>query len=236
MMHSVVIAAALLTAAPDGKATPLHPALQAFVEARTAEFDQIIAERKKQLEELALFVRRRIAAAKPVQLTFICTHNSRRSHLAQIWAKTAADYYGLAGVQTYSGGTEATAFNPRATAALERAGFAITAAESGSPGNPRYQVFYSTAAPAMECFSKVYNEAPNPKSDFCAVMTCSQADQSCPLVSGAALRLSLLYDDPKAYDGTAEESARYDERCRQIAREMLYAFRQVRAEMDAPSR
>jgi hypothetical protein len=88
----------------------------------------------------------------------------------------------------------------------------------------------------MECFSKVYSEPPNPKSGYCAVMTCLQADQACPVVAGAALRVALPYDDPKAYDGTAAESARYDERCRQISREMLYVFRLVRAEMDTQSR
>jgi protein-tyrosine-phosphatase len=236
MMQSFVIAAALLAVVPDGKATPLRGELKAFVEARTSEVSQITAERKTQLDELSQFVRRQIAAGQAARLTFICTHNSRRSHLAQVWAKTAAAYYGLAGVETYSGGTEATAFNPRATNALLRAGFAITVAESDRSSNPHYHVRYSDAAPAMECFSKVYNEAPNPKRDFCAVMTCGQADESCTLVSGAVLRVAVLYDDPKAFDGTAEETERYDERCRQIAREMLYVFRQVRAETDSRSR
>jgi hypothetical protein len=32
------------------------------------------------------------------------------------------------------------------------------------------------------------------------------------------------YDDPKDFDGTLQEEAKYDERTRQIAREMLYLF------------
>jgi arsenate reductase len=234
MVQSLVMAAAAFLAIfADSKVMPLLPELRAYVEARTAEFDQISAERRRQLEELSQLVRRRIDAGQPVRLTFICTHNSRRSHLAQIWAKAAADYYGLSRVETFSGGTEATAFNPRAVNALKRAGFAIAATESESQNNPRYQVRYSDAVAALVCFSKVYSDAANPKSEFCAVMTCTEADRACPLVAGARHRVSLLYDDPKVADGTAEEIERYDERCRQIAREMLYLFRQATIEASA---
>lgn len=200
-------------------------ALSTYVAARSAEFAQIPPERRPFLQELALYVRSGVAAGKPVRLTFVCTHNSRRSHLAQIWAQTAAAHYGVDGVETYSGGTEATAFNPRAVAALRRAGFDIP--EPVPAANPRYQVRYRADRPALECFSKVYDQPPNPRSEYCAVMTCTQADQACPIVAGAAWRIALPYDDPKAFDGKPEESAQYDARCRQIAREMLYAFAQV---------
>ena len=58
-------------------------------------------------------------------------------------------------------------------------------------------------------------------------MSCSQADRNCPLVPGCAARIALPYDDPKDFDGTDREAAMYDERCRQIAREMLFVFSQV---------
>ena len=60
-------------------------------------------------------------------------------------------------------------------------------------------------------------------------MTCSRADESCPVVMVADLRVGIPYDDPKAADGTPEESARYDERCKQIATEMFYLFSLVEA-------
>jgi len=204
----------------------LDSPLREYVEARAAEFDQIPEERRAQLAEIAVFVRTRVRLGQPALLTFICTHNSRRSHLAQVWAKVAATYYGAHGVETFSGGTEATAFNPRAIQALKRAGFAIATSEPDK-SNPHYHVRFHDSGPTMECFSKVYHEDPNPKKDFCAVMTCSQADQSCPLVAGAALRIAVPYEDPKAFDGTPEETERYDERCKQIAREMLYIFSKV---------
>jgi arsenate reductase len=163
--------------------------------------------------------RRRLAA---FGIVFICTHNSRRSQLCQIWAATAATYYGVLHVEAYSGGTEVTAFNGRAVAALRRAGFAID--DPKTTPNPRYRVSWHVDGPELECFSKVYHDASNPKSDFCAVMTCSQADKLCPIVQGASKRISLPYNDPKAFDGTPQETANYDERCRQIAREILFAF------------
>jgi len=143
--------------------------------------------------------------------------------MAQLWAAAAAASYGIGDVETFSGGTEATAFNPRAVAALERAGFEIKTSAPGD-ANPKYLVRLSSASDALECFSKVYDQAPNPTSDFCAVMTCSAADEACPRVAGATLRLAIPYDDPKVADGTPDEAATYDERCAQIAREMLFAI------------
>lgn len=227
MAHGIVAMLMVLTSvtAAPGE-SPLNPALQTYVAARTAEFDQIPNERRQELRAIATYVRGQLDAGGPARLTFICTHNSRRSHFAQIWAATAAAQFGIRGVETFSGGTEATAFNPRSVAALRRAGFDIPAPASRS--NPRYVVRFGTAGPPLECFSKVYSDEPNPTADFCAVMTCSQADENCPVVQGSSKRISLPFDDPKAFDDTSEEAAKYDERCRQIAREMLYAFSLVR--------
>lgn len=211
--------------AADAGSHALLPALSAYVADALAELDQIPAERRVQLRDLALFVAERTRGGERAPLIFICTHNSRRSHMAQLWAQAAAHHFGTNGVETYSGGTEATAFDPRAVAALERTGFAIEA--TSTVENPVYAVRFSESAEPIRCFSKVYDQPPNPTEGFCAVMTCGAADAGCPVVFGAAQRIAITYDDPKAADGTAEEAAVYDERCRQIAREMLYALSQV---------
>ncbi len=204
----------------------LHPALEDTVFTRVLPaMEAIPLERRSELLRLSTFVRNRIDAGEPARLTFICTHNSRRSHMAQVWAATAAAWYGIEGVETYSGGTEATAFNPRAVAALERAGFEIA-----NPGgdNPRYRVRFGPDAPPLTCFSKVTSESPNPREGFAAIMTCSAADEACPIVDGAALRVSIPYIDPKEADDTPEETARYDARSLQIAAEMFYLMSRVR--------
>jgi hypothetical protein len=133
----------------------------------------------------------------------------------------AAEYYQIPQIETYSGGTEVTAFNPRAVAAMQRAGFLIA---SGEGANPRYKVSTSEAGASVTCFSKKYNDASNPAANFAAIMTCSQADAECPFIPGASFRLALPYLDPKEADGTPEETARYDARCREIGREIMYAF------------
>lgn len=211
------------TAAAPGQVA-LYPALQANVQALKQGFDAIPDERKKQLKKLALFIQSKQASGETAELTFICTHNSRRSHLSQLWAATAAAYYGVEGVKTHSGGTEATAFNPRAVAAVERAGFRVERPEGE---NPHYQVTFSDEAPAQECFSKKYDDPVNPSSGFAAVMTCSEADKNCPTVEGASLRVALPFVDPKEADGTPEEAATYDARSRQIGTEMFYLFSRI---------
>jgi arsenate reductase len=221
----LVIVSRTLFAEPQNEKAKLYSQIQSYVEQRVQEFSQIPDERKSGLRKLALYVQSRIKSNEPARLTFICTHNSRRSHISQIWAATAAGFYGVRGVETYSGGTEATAFNPRAIAAMERAGLKVKKSEEGK--NPRYEVRFEDGDYALVCFSKVYNESPNPKEDYCAVMTCAQADKNCPIVEGSSLRVAIPYDDPKLADDTAEETAGYDERCRQICREMLYLFSQV---------
>jgi len=200
----------------------MYPDLTRTVEALLAESGSIPADRRANLDRLADWIRGRLEAGDPARLTFICTHNSRRSHMAQLWAQVGAAWFGLDAVETYSGGTEATAFNPRAAAAMERAGFRVEGDTAAA--NPRYRVQLSGERPPMEAFSKVYDQPPNPASGYCAVMTCDTADAGCPIVFGADERIAVTYVDPKESDGTDAEAATYDERCRQIGREMLYAL------------
>lgn len=187
-----------------------------------SEVDMISAERKHLLENISAFCK----SEQTSRLIFICTHNSRRSHIAQIWAQTAASYFSVENVVAYSGGTEATAFNPRAVGAMRSLGFEIEAKTADE--NPRYTVRYSNTHQSLEVFSKRYNDVANPSNAFAAIMTCTHADENCPVVAGAAVRISLPFDDPKDYDGTGLESIKYKERSLEIGREILYAFSQIR--------
>jgi arsenate reductase len=202
--------------------TMLFPELHSYLINAKSTFYSIPESRKKELQKLSTFIQKKRDSNLIAHLTFICTHNSRRSHLSQIWAQAAAMYYGLSEtVMCYSGGTEATAFNPRAVSAVERAGIKVN-----NPGgeNPRYEVFLSEKAKPLICFSKRYNDVFNPQSDFAAIMTCDDADVNCPVVLGAEARIPIKYVDPKVSDGTELEAKTYDERCLQIATEMLYVF------------
>ncbi len=197
-------------------------ALGRYLSSLSAGFDGIPEPRKAILQRLADYIRERRPEAR---LVVICTHNSRRSHLGQLWAAAAAAWYGIEGLESFSGGTEATAFNPNAVAALRRAGFQIERKTGGK--NPVYGAAYSEEGPALEVFSKRFDDDANPARDFAAIMVCSEADEACPLVPGAALRLSLPFEDPKRADGTPEEQQAYDEACRLIAREFCYVMWQA---------
>ena len=197
----------------------LYLQLQQYIQQLQDEAELIPETRKIQLEKLASYLSNE--QEQEFLLNFICTHNSRRSHISQIWAATASYHYGLTEVKTFSGGTEATAFNPRAVAAMERAGFEVINPEGE---NPHYEITFADDAAELICFSKTYDDESNPQRDFAAIMTCSQADEGCPFIPGASWRLALTYDDPKEADDTPEEQSRYDERVRQIGREIFYAF------------
>lgn len=211
--------------APEKKII-LYPALAQYIEDLQEEHTAISEARKDVLKKLTAFIESKTAEAKRAELVFICTHNSRRSHIAQLWAQALADYYTIPGVISYSGGTEATAFNLRAVLAMKSMGFDINAVTEGD--NPVYEVRYADDAEPMRIYSKTFYAPGNPEKDFCAVMTCSDADQHCPVVEGAASRISLPYDDPKNFDGTPFESKKYAERARQIGRELSYAFSLIR--------
>jgi arsenate reductase len=211
---------------PSKKRT-LLPLLSATQKQLSKEFDQISLERMELLNGLTEFVQKKIDAKQNVYLNFICTHNSRRSHLAQLWAQAAAFHYGVPRVECFSGGTEATAFNPRAVKAMQEAGFNITTKKDGD--NPVYEVRFATDASAVIAFSKKYDDPFNHNKDFAAVMTCSHADENCPLVVGASGRIALTYDDPKNFDGTPQEAATYKERVLEIGREILFAFSNIKS-------
>lgn len=199
----------------------MYAELEQYVQRVSSGIEALPVARKNLLEEVASFVSAARSNGGTAELVFICTHNSRRSQMGQLWAAAAAAYFGIDQVRTYSGGTEVTTFNSRAVTALERAGFAVL-----NPGgeNPRYRFSFGEAGGDTVCFSKAYDDPFNPKEGFVAIMTCSDADEACPVVPGAALRVTIRYDDPKIADGTPSETAAYDERCRQIATEMLYLF------------
>lgn len=187
------------------------------------EFDQITDERKLLLLDLRGFFERKFAERQLAKAIVICTHNSRRSHLGQLWLSVAATYYDLPKIETFSGGTEATAFNPRAVQAARKAGFEIETSTLDA-SNPIYQIRWQEGMEPYEAFSKKYDVAPNPTDDFAAIMVCNSADAECPFVPGASFRIALPFDDPKAFDDTDLEGAKYMERLRQIGREFLWVM------------
>ena len=140
-----------------------------------------------------------------LKVNFICTHNSRRSHFCEILFRTAAHYYGLKNVQTFSGGTESTSLYPEVA-----------------------EIFFKNlerkeTTPIL--FSKKYNIEYNAQGNYHAVMVCDSANETCPVVHGCIERHSLIYEDPKKSDGKQNQSNEYDKTLTKIASELAFIIR-----------
>ena len=192
----------------------------------TFSFGNISNERKEILQPLITFIQSKKDNNDTIRLNFICTHNSRRSHLSQIWATTMAYRFGVKNVFCYSGGTEATAMFPKVAETLMKQCFKVLKLSENQ--NPVYAIKYAEDEQPIICFSKVYNDNFNPKSHFGAVVTCNSADENCPIVFGAEQRFPIKYDDPKAFDDTDLMDAKYEERSLEIAEEMFFVFGSVK--------
>lgn len=190
------------------------------------DFSSIDSDRKEVLQPLIAYIQSKKDQCQQINLNFICTHNSRRSHLSQIWAQVAAWHYSVNSVTTYSGGTEATAMYHMVGEVLSDQGLDIQAIASGN--NPVYAIKYDVNKHPIIAFSKKYDDAFNPESDFAAILTCNSADKGCPIIIGAEKRIPVTYVDPKAFDDTDVQKAKYLERSQQIGTEMCYVFDQIK--------
>jgi arsenate reductase len=190
------------------------------------DFNQVSDERKAILQPLVDYIQNKVDNKQQIRLNLICTHNSRRSHLSQVWAQTSAANYNVQNVSCYSGGTEATALFPMVAETLQNSGFKVEAISEGK--NPVYSIKFASNEQPIIGFSKTYDDDFNPESEFAAIMTCSQADGGCPVIAGAEKRIPITYEDPKVSDGTPEQKDVYLERSHQIGTEMFYVFSQIK--------
>ena len=190
------------------------------------DFNQISDERKTILQPLVDYIQNKVNNKQRIRLNLICTHNSRRSHLSQVWAQTAAANYNIQNVSCYSGGTEATALFPMVAETLQYSGFKVKTISEGQ--NPVYSIKFASNEHPVIGFSKTYDDDFNPASEFAAIMTCSQADGGCPFIAGAEKRIPITFEDPKVSDGTPEQKDVYLERSLQIGTEMFYVFSQIK--------
>ncbi len=189
-----------------------------------ANISSLSEERKEKLLPLVYYILDNQRDNDPSELIFVCTHNARRSHMAQLWAAAAALYCDLENIETFSGGIEVTRIHPNALASLERSGFEFSGDDDGK--NPSFLVQLGESI-MLEVFSKAYGDDTNPQKNFAAVLVCSEAAEACPNVEGASVRLPISYDDPKEFDGSEKAEEMYDKRSVQIGTEMLYVMKTV---------
>jgi arsenate reductase len=203
----------------------LFSKIEHFISAINTE--TIVSDRRNTLQPLVDYIQQKISDSEEIRLNFICTHNSRRSHLSQIWAQTMAFHFNIRNIYSYSGGTENTAVYPMIITTLENTGFEIDTLSAYE--NPIYSIKFSKNQHPIIGFSKKLDVDFNPKSQFAAVMTCSQADGGCPFIFGAEKRIAITYEDPKTFDNTPFQLEKYHERSLQIATELYYIFSKIKA-------
>lgn len=188
------------------------------------KLSNIADTRLDNLNKIIEYIQKAKDKNEEINLNFICTHNSRRSQFAQIWASVLAYKYKI-NIAFYSGGVEVTELNKSIAHCLESIGFNIY---SEGDINPKYHISYSKHQNPIIAFSKLYNDLYNPTSNFAAIMTCSDADNNCPIIYGANKKISFTFDDPKLYDNTNKETKMYKKCSTDIARELLYIFSNIK--------
>lgn len=202
----------------------LYQALKTTID--QLDLSSLCKDRRSLLSPLIEYINNRYKAKKDINLNFICTHNSRRSHMAQIWAQTFSHYFGISSVFCFSGGTEITSVYPMVIRTFDKMGFEIKT--SANDFSTVYNIKFASNHSPILSFSKLFNHPINPKTDFAAILTCARADTNCPLIPGAESRISLPYEDPKIFDNTLAEERKYLERSLEIAAELKYVFSNIK--------
>jgi len=183
------------------------------------------SERKKLLLKIAKQISKEYQKEGSVNLNFICTHNSRRSQMGQVWAFFAAQYFNVK-INSFSGGTEVTSFYRYTIKTLQKIGFSFQL-DAFSHQNPKYVISFKGNKKLLLGFSKRYDHPIN-KTPFIAITTCDRANTNCPHISEAIKRFHLPYIDPKFSDGTNLQDETYLKTNKQIAAELFFIFSEVK--------
>ena len=96
----------------------------------------ISSDREIALKAVAKAIYQDVKSSGKAQVIFICTHNSRRSQLAELMLSHLLRLNNISHIYCYSGGTEATAFNHRMVKAV--IDFGIPLLKYGPDSNPLY--------------------------------------------------------------------------------------------------
>ncbi|MCG1037755.1 hypothetical protein [Polaribacter sargassicola] len=161
---------------------------------------------------------------KLVNINFICTHNSRRSQMAQVWAFFAAQYFNL-NINSFSGGTEITSFNRNTIKTLQKASIKFQL-DDFSHQNPKYLISFKGISKTLLVFSKRYDYKEN-KTPFIAITTCDNANAKCLFIPEASRRFHLPFEDPQSSENTELRDKKYLEINEKIAAEIYFIFLEI---------
>lgn len=194
---------------------------------KNAKNDLLLTEERKELLfSIADTIIEEFEDRDKINLNFICTHNSRRSQMAQVWAFYAINYFQLKNIFPFSGGTEVTAFHRNTVKCLQKTGFEFNV-DDFSHQNPRYLISFTGSKDSILGFSKTFDDENN-DYPYIAITTCDSADENCPFIPDAIHRFHLPYTDPKTADNTDFQNEKYLATSKQIAGELFVVFEEVK--------
>jgi arsenate reductase (thioredoxin) len=235
ILSDAELTAALATATPAARLR-LFPKLKLHADELTTSFDMIAPSKYRAIDQLSDWIVQQSETGEPLNIVTTCTGNSRRSILSAQMGNLAAAFYGFENVRFYSGGTAPTAFDPRTITTLQEIGFHIEPtgkeAERGEIqlSNPIFDIAWGEGLSGLE-FSKMFDHKSNPQAGFAAILVCSEADDDCPHIAGAAYRISMTFLDPKAFDDSRFETQKYAERRDDIGRTFLAVMANARRKL-----
>ncbi len=203
----------------------MNSEIKKYIQKVVIDLGKIPQKRKKILLEIVSYIKQNYLIEDRSNIIFICTHNSRRSQLAQCWLSVSCRYYNLNKINTFSGGLEITSLNSNALNALKRSGFIVNHIDTK---DNIYLLKTSKKNKGQTLYSKKHDSKNNPQRKFLAIITCSDANKQCPVVRGADKKIFLPYHDPRISDGSGLEKTTYDQSCFNIAQEMFYIMKKVK--------
>jgi len=183
-------------------------------------------ERKTKLAVLAAQIKQLKRELSPVEIMVVCTHNSRRSHMGELWLRVGIDYYGLSNLRIHSAGTERSAINIRTIRSFQAIGLLVEKSMNKEE-NPNYKINWRTDEKSYTGYSKEIGSEELPTNGIVSILVCEDAAENCPFIVGSKLRINLPYEDPKRYDDTLEERTKYLERNLEIGSEMFYLLSEL---------
>ncbi len=150
--------------------------------------------------------------AKTDNIVFLCTHNSRRSQLCQIWGSILSKIYKI-DLNFHSAGSEKTEVHKNIFYCLSNAGVKV--------GDNKIHFEDLT----INLRSKRLGEIKAKK--FIAIMTCSDAEKSCPTDPRSIKNIKIIYEDPKIFDNSEREKEEYYKTSKSIAEDLNYIIKKL---------
>ena len=168
-------------------------------------------KRKKRLDNIASVINENLNKTRSI--VFLCTHNSRRSQICEVWGKVFAEIYRKK-ININSAGAFKTVVHSQVYESIVKCGLVV---------DNKKEIFFDKKK--FKLNSKTIDSLT--MKNFIAVMTCSNAEKSCPNDPRSIRNIKMFFNDPRIYDETDKMSREYLNTTIYIAEELNYIFKNI---------